>query len=374
MPSSSSEIKATLRVIKSEVRTLDANVDEKLKNYKTDNKDAIDNIARSYKSNNLVLVLGAGVSKDFGIPSWNVLLQKILNDTFQRETDNSEKGALVLAEIFTKVFPLSPLIAARYLEEYYENKGDKDFNEAVEEALYENFNLSSDSENFNEIAKLCETSEGSHRLDSVITYNYDNILEKAISSLPKKVSFRTIYKSDQIPESNELPIYHVHGFKPANSNKKSKITLSESIYHQQYRDIYSWDNITQINKFRDKTCLFIGISLTDPNLRRLLDVANIQRGKNNRKYHYIIRKRYDIDKIKNKIKTILDQNQELLNEKREANLELDDTTKHIINIMHNFEEKDALSLGTRTIWIDKYDEISDVIKEIRNKSEHESFA
>lgn len=80
-------------------------------------------------------------------------------------------------------------------------------------------------------------------------------------------------------DDKKLKIYHVHGFLPQDGDigAGNKITLGEFVYHEQYNNIYSWNNIVQINKFRDNTCLFIGTSLTDPTIRRLLDIAKSQK-------------------------------------------------------------------------------------------------
>ena len=36
---------------------------------------------------------------------------------------------------------------------------------------------------------------------------------------------------------------------------------------------YNWANITQLNYMINNTCVFIGLSMTDPNMRRLLEIA-----------------------------------------------------------------------------------------------------
>ncbi|UZN01437.1 SIR2 family protein (plasmid) [Lysinibacillus sp. MHQ-1] len=70
-------------------------------------------------------------------------------------------------------------------------------------------------------------------------------------------------------------------------DRENSITLSENLYHRQYIDVYSWNNMVQINKFKDNVCIFIGISLTDPNIRRLLDIAKVQKGDNQKKSLFI---------------------------------------------------------------------------------------
>lgn len=73
-----------------------------------------------------------------------------------------------------------------------------------------------------------------------------------------------------------FPIYHVHGFVPFENkeNIKSLPVLSEEEYHRVYANSYNWSNVEQIHALSRTTCIFIGLSMTDPNLRRLLDIAN----------------------------------------------------------------------------------------------------
>ena len=136
------------------------------------------------------------------------------------------------------------------------------------------------------------------------------------------------------------------------------------MYHQQYNEIYSWNNMVQINKFRDNTCLFIGLSFDDPNLRRLLDIANLQKGES-KKYHYRIEKRYNLKSLEKKILRILEQDTQLSDKKELSKLKLDETVKYLANMMEKFEENDALSFGVQTIWIKDYKEIPEILKEIR---------
>jgi hypothetical protein len=332
---------------------------------------SINSLIESYKNNNLTLVLGAGVSVDYGLPSWNVLVQKLLLTAFKNETNETEEKSLVLAKLFTKVFPLSPLIAARFLNNNYNIKGKSiEFEKDVRKVLYENIMNDIDSELVKEIIQLCVAPGKSPNLNSIITYNYDDIIEKSLEKLDIEVPFRPIYSVGQNNNYNELPIYHVHGFMPRDGELdiNNKITLGENNYHQQYNDIYSWNNIIQINKFRDCTCLFIGISFTDPNIRRLLDIANIQRGNTN-KYHYLIKPKYNKEDIESFIKIVLDQNKDLLSEKINLDMDLCQVVGYLIDMMEKFEENDALSFGVQTIWIKEYSEIPKILKQIRKMDE-----
>src|SRR5690606_7328406 len=129
-------------------------------------------------------------------------------------------------------------------------------------------------------------------------------------------------------------------------------------------DIYSWNNIVQINKFRENTCLFIGSKLNDPNIRRLLDIAHKQKG-NKKKHHYIFKRRMDKDRLSNDLKKILES--EVVKDNTLASLDFDETIKSLSEIHERFEENDSASFGVKTIWIDKWEEIPEMLKKIREK-------
>jgi len=180
--------------------------------------------------------------------------------------------------------------------------------------------------------------------------------------------FKTIYGQGIDVDTGELPIYHVHGYLPEREKltDANQITFGENIYHKQYIDTYSWNNIVQINKFRENNCLFIGTSLTDPNTRRLLDISNQQRPEKNGS-HYIFKLRYKNEEVKKALEILLNQNKELMDEKSQANLKLDETVITLIETIESFEENDLKSFGIKTIWVDNYSEIPEVMKDIRKK-------
>ena len=181
------------------------------------------------------------------------------------------------------------------------------------------------------------------------------------------IPFKPIYGNGMVPKPGQLPIYHVHGYLPEQGKltQDNHITLSEGFYHQQYTDIYSWNNITQINKFKDKTCLFIGTSLTDPNTRRLLDIARIQKGDRHH-YHYIIKKEYELDEIKNELEGLLQRNQ---SENQKITLKLDETASLLKQIIERFEENDCLSLGVKTIWVKSFSDYPEVLSQVKKSTE-----
>lgn len=183
------------------------------------------------------------------------------------------------------------------------------------------------------------------------------------------IPFKSIFATGMNPELGELPIYHVHGFLPQKGklSKANQVTLGEAIYHEQYTNTYSWNNLVQINKFRKNNCLFIGSSLTNPNIRRLLDIAKQQKSSEDSN-HFTFRRRYDENYVRDQLRYALDKNNKLLNEKSISSLSFEETSKLLIQIIEKFEENDGLSLGVNTIWIESYEEIPKILAEIRKNT------
>ena len=78
----------------------------------------------------------------------------------------------------------------------------------------------------------------------------------------------------------------------------------------------------------------IGLSITDPNLRRLLDISK-RKNSSTQLRHYIIKKKPSVK---------------------------DDFIRTQILL----EEQDANSLGLNVLWIDNFDEIPDILRRISN--------
>jgi len=326
-------------------------------------------LRKHYQTESLVLVLGAGVSMNQGIPSWNTLLQKLIiaNITSSADEEKKAKSALI-AKVISEVFSPNPLISARYLSSIFKKESKDDplaFTKAVRNVLYEDLDPELETDLIKEIRQFCVAVGKSPNLDSVITYNYDDLVESSLERLDFKVPFRSVYKTGINPNQGELAIYHVHGFLPrlGDLDFSNQVTLSEDRYHQQYNDVYSWNNLVQINKFKDANCLFIGVSFTDPNLRRLLDIAYLQRG-DNKIHHYCFRKKYDSVEVKKAITNLLKKKRS----KQKLSPEmLDEYTSSLIDVMENYETKDFESFGVQAIWVKDYTEIPEILKQIRER-------
>lgn len=315
------------------------------------------NLKNSFKEENLVLVLGAGISLEYKIPAWNELLKRLL----ARALDEKDENQKMVSVLFNEVFGPNALIAARYLKLQFDGVDTK-LEKEIKHVLYEYYD-DTESQSLKAIKKLCISAGKSPGLDSVITYNYDDILEQTLTKADVGIKFKVISKTGQHAKNDELPIYHVHGFLPLQGNIDfdDELVLSDESYHRQYMDLYHWSNMVQLNKFKDGNCLFVGHSFTDPNLRRLLDTAKNLRG-NESKPHFLIKRRYSKDDIITNIKKIINGHD--LNFERKLDIDEDAIATSLLQTVHKFEEIDANSFGVNVIWIDSYDEISPILNEL----------
>ncbi|RQW76726.1 MAG: hypothetical protein EHM14_15920, partial [Methanothrix sp.] len=190
------------------VDNLNSRLFEILQLKSTSFRTQLSKIIEAFNNESLVLVLGAGVSVDYNLPNWDTLLQKLLLSSFQNETDSNKEKSLVLAKIFTKIFSPNPLIAARYLRNYYrENSKDGEvnaFEKAIRNSLYENFKSNFCSLLYREIVQLCVSPGKTPNLNSILTYNYDDILETHIKELDITIPYKTIAAVGIKPASGEL--------------------------------------------------------------------------------------------------------------------------------------------------------------------------
>ena len=223
-----------------------------------------------------VIFTGAGVSASAKIPDWQSLLKNLLAD-----------GTIITSDDFDSVFnsmDSSNLLAARYIEKSL-NADKKVIVEKIRHILYLDYNYQESCL----IKTICELIIGQKNLRSIITYNYDTLIEDCLKAKGK--SCFSVYKNSR-DESNSFPVYHVHGvvFQNSEPGSQEEIVLTEDDYHRVYSEVFDWSNVEQLHALTRCTCFFIGLSLNDPNLRRLLEIAQRGSGKSVRHYVFLERK------------------------------------------------------------------------------------
>lgn len=317
----------TLSINKPKEKKIEAKIK---KDHSLRNDSFIRKLQKSLKSGDLTLVCGAGISIGAKIPSWNELLLDLLESMMKRiSSSQSLSFKSTTTEEYQKRLGSSSLVMGKYLKS---NLG-KDFLPELRDSLYKNNPKTCDL--IDAIVEVSRPQREGSPLNSIITFNFDNLIEENLDK--NNIKHKAVDNEGIRNAAGELPIYHVHGYLPRKGkiSSKKEIVFSEDSYHTQFIEPFSWSNLIQLNKLSQNTCLFIGLSLTDPNLRRLLDVANRKDPTNNLN-HFIIKKKPNLDNNSNK----LDE------------------------LMIFLEEQDANELGLNVIWVDSFEEISNLIKEL----------
>jgi hypothetical protein len=201
------------------------------------------------------------------------------------------------------------------------------------------------------IASLCAPSRTGAKVRSVLTYNFDDLLEREVKA--RGLSYRSIFEELDLPSPEELPIYHVHGFLPEDRSEyeninKATLVFSEEGYHQIYREAYHWSNLIQLNSLKETSCLMVGLSLTDPNLRRLLEISakSIDKPKHFAFMRRITYESFSSDGEKSVVRAPVG------------------TVKRFLDRHHKLNEEVLRELGVNIIWYESYDEIPTILQQI----------
>ncbi|MCU5632907.1 SIR2 family protein [Bacillus cereus] len=326
-------------------------------NWKLQRNEHLYNLRNCFKDDELVLFLGAGVSYDANIPTWNDLISNLmvsLLDTVIKderfdghfELSKTEKEALV--KDIQEKNGNSPVQLVRFIRNGLGNL----FREELRKTLYKKYKKS--SRILEALTDLCIPLRHGIGIQGVVTYNFDDLLEVNFKN-KKVINFRPVFKEADIPSKNELGVYHVHGFLPntpheyggIEDQRNSLLVFSEEEYHQLMLDPYHWANLVQLNYFRENTCLFIGTSMTDPNVRRLLEIARKKQPEKDKCKHYIILKRDSFSEV-NRIDSVDNEN-----------------IDKFAMIHQQLKEAELSELGLNVIWVDKHEDIPELLDSLR---------
>lgn len=321
----------------------------------------------SYERGQFAFFLGAGVSSSAGMPDWNTLLNSLFVSYLAKEF--TEHSTITLDDIkeivqrLNQVDEPSALMSARYLRKGF-SKERSEFNEftkSITKNLYQlrNTNFQIDSNLIKSISNLCMPKRTGAKVRSVVTYNFDDLIERQLKS--NSIQHHSIFSENEYYHPDELPIYHVHGFLPENPKQydgleKSTLVFSEEGYHQIYSDSYHWSNLVQLNNLREYSCLMVGLSMTDPNLRRLLDISarNLDKPR-----HFAFMRRITTDKF------IYSLNSE---GKKVQHIKSVKSAEEFLEKHHTLNEEIMKELGVTIIWFTDFEEIPKIINSLAKKS------
>lgn len=199
----------------------------------------IKRIQDASRNGRLVLFVGAGVSKNSGVPMWGELIEKMKSEL--PESVRNEKDDLKLAQL------------------YKDSRGEKEYLEMVMDTLCHNKVIP------NSIHKELLALAPAH----IITTNYDDLIEQEIRNEYKQFA---IVRSDKDMPNMTYPnaLIKMHG-----DYTIGNIVLAENDYYN-YPKTFALTRAFVQSLFASKLIIFVGFSFADINLKMILnDVKNI---------------------------------------------------------------------------------------------------
>jgi len=221
------------------------------------------------------LVLGAGINCDYGAKDWKGLIDTLSQHFYKNDLSMVEE---IKHYAGNELFVTGKIFKSNGFDIY--------------ESLHDELYLFKEAKSFNDPDSTlynCVNYIQNHKNINVITYNYDTNLEYLLKK--RGLRYTTVYDDNSFcTKVSDVTIFHVHGLLPFDKFNEKKFTdsliFNESEYFYLYNNPYSWNISKQMNDFTFNVCMFIGISLTDPNMKRLLELST-----NYLKFNFIVMKK-----------------------------------------------------------------------------------
>ena len=215
-------------------------------------------LSNALRRKRLVVVVGAGASIAAGLPSWNELVIQL----------RSELGLPPVNE------PQDPrLLDPLYVAEMYEQRFDRP--SLMDKIIEMIEKIKTPSETHHAIARL--------NVQTIFTTNYDDLIERALEKAEK--SFRVICSDEDyahFPPPDRTVVIKLHGH--IGTPSTMVLTKSDMLDYEIKRP----DLLSEFKtKLKKGTALFIGTSMLDPNLERMLELA-VRELRDNGRRHYIL--------------------------------------------------------------------------------------
>ncbi len=290
---------------------------------------------RAYKTSRLSILVGAGASMRAGFPSWEKLNLGLLNAFLQHDLQATHSPALgVLTSFLPKISQtIYSRLGREALDLIWAKSNHSEFYELVGRTLYEQRAI-------DELPIPSLHRQIAAMVRSVIfTANYDPLLELAMLRIRKGVRNRPGQENDQWREYLKATgtfepggyspekIHHIHGFVEPNGDRVGQCVFTEGHYYELAANQKLPANQTVLDILQgDGELVILGMSLSDPNVRRLL-----------------------YERQKNSLKT------------KEVYVVL----KEEDELVSTYQEMHWRTRDVKIIWIRDYDDIEDLLRQIK---------
>lgn len=203
---------------------------------------SIKNIQKAIENNKLVIFVGAGVSRNSGIPTWSELIKELAKDLGIKAKGKDSNGNDIFSnDEFLKI--------PQY---YFNERKEKEYYDKIKEILDKDFQP-------NDIHKMIFELNPTH----IVTTNYDNLLEQQANQWQTNRKYCKVANDIELSTApNCNYIIKMHG-------EFDNIVLKESDY-DSYSNNFKLTETYVKGLFATHTILFVGFSADDSNVRRIL--------------------------------------------------------------------------------------------------------
>lgn len=239
-------------------------------------------LVRVLQRGGISLVLGAGVSMPRGVPSWPELVRRMWTAAF-----GSPPGEDVLPSTGNPAHPLTLPIAFEHIEHAL---GTAKFRTLMREQLAAS-RPASTGDTLAPIAEVLRIDQArtGGRIERVITFNADDLLEREIHVEPEAlrrapIIWPIVRESGSVRRERgmggraPIPVYHLHGFVPSHARwlwheeAAESLVFTDAQYWAAVASPSSFANRVMMHALHDSHCVFIGLSMSDISLMRWLAV------------------------------------------------------------------------------------------------------
>jgi hypothetical protein len=232
-------------------------------------------IAAAIRKCQVAPLIGSCLSVDAGLPTWSALVDRLIEAWQRWDTALSKRlSPDNYVRLIRRGFP-SDMAVISYLRRRVDDLGGPSkFGQILHAALYterDRAELFSPGPRdlHRHLLALFHREPG-----RLWTTNYDDLLEEAGRDLGLTVSTIDPSRRRATPKPS---IAHLHGFLPPPDRtaghpapEEAEVVLAEDDYHQIASDVISWTNRELYRLFDEYGVLIVGMSLDDPNVRRVL--------------------------------------------------------------------------------------------------------
>ncbi len=276
----------------------------------------IDKLCEVYNKNSQIgLVMGAGVSKDSGIPLYRTYALLLFENSRSELIKNRapREGINYLDSQLQSFYDNSEIqVAPEKVIQFVENfiKSEDVYKQKLKKTLFQNcptdikkrlelshemvFNkVYKENKTLNAIISFCAAIpsksgvnekksrwDANQKIGAILTTNYDNLLEGSFGTKYGKKLLKPVARpssTEYNPKRNIIPVYHMHGYISYIRDKKNKtgvkasgIIAAETDYYNTFYNHLAFNNIIATSFLRRYPSIFIGCSMQDLNIRRIL--------------------------------------------------------------------------------------------------------